>query len=106
MKYAESKTPLAKEPTPATNDVLAAHLGPLAGAKNEREFNDAIKRLVSDLTDAAKGNERRLRAAERLLAQAAPWVSDECLLRAAIDAHIAAAANPTGHARPHAKEQA
>ena len=31
--------------------------------------------------------------AERLLAQAAPRVSDECVLRAAIDAHLRAA-NP------------
>ena len=44
----------------------------------------------------AKGNQlalSRLRAAERLLAQAAPRVPAECVLRAAIDAHMRAA-NP------------
>lgn len=42
--------------------------------------------------------ERRLRAAERLLAQAAPRVPAECVLRAAIDAHLRAA-NPTVEGR-------
>lgn len=44
--------------------------------------------------------ERRLRSAERLLAQAAPWVPAECVLRAAIDAHLRAA-NPTGQTANH-----
>ena len=38
--------------------------------------------------------------AERLLAQAAPRVPAECVLRAAIDAHMRAA-NPTGQTVPH-----
>jgi len=37
--------------------------------------------------------------AERLLAQAAPWVPAECVLRAAIEAHMRAA-NPTGQPPP------
>jgi len=48
----------------------------------------------------ARDLERRLRAAERLLAQAAPRVPAECVLRAAIDAHMRAA-NPTGQTVPH-----
>ena len=51
----------------------------------------------------AKGNQlalSRLRSAERLLAQAAPRVPAECVLRAAIDAHMRAA-NPTGQTAPH-----
>ena len=50
----------------------------------------------------AKGNQlalSRLRSAERLLAQAAPRVPAECVLRAAIDAHMRAA-NPTGQPPP------
>lgn len=44
----------------------------------------------------AKGNQlalSRLRAAESLMSKAAPWVPAECVLRAAIDAHMRAA-NP------------
>ena len=51
----------------------------------------------------AKGNQlalSRLRSAERLLATAAPWVPTECVLRAAIDAHLRAA-NPTGQTANH-----
>ena len=42
--------------------------------------------------------------AERLLAQAAPRVPAECVLRAAIDAHLRAA-NPTGQATVHKSEE-
>lgn len=34
------------------------------------------------------------------MSKAAPWVSAECVLRAAIDAHLRAA-NPTGQTVPH-----
>ena len=81
------KTHLSFEPTPETDAACMAECWP-----------DAVLPTGYVPASFARDLERRLRAAERLLAQAAPWVPDECVLRTAIDAHLRAA-NPTVEGR-------
>ena len=74
------KTHLSFEPTPETDAACMAECWP-----------DVVLPTGYAPASFARDLERRLRAAERLLSQAAPWVPAECVLRAAIDAHMLAA---------------
>ena len=81
------KKPWDNGPTPETDDACMAECWP-----------DVVLPTGSVPASFARDLERRLRSAERLLAQAAPWVPAECVLRAAIEAHMRAA-NPTVEGR-------
>ncbi|OQC18898.1 MAG: hypothetical protein BWX69_03158 [Planctomycetes bacterium ADurb.Bin069] len=83
------KKPWDNGPTPETDDACLIEC-----------WTDAVLPTGYAPASFARDLERRLRAAERLLAQAAPRVPAECVLRAAIDAHMRAA-NPTGQTVPH-----
>lgn len=83
------KKPWDNGPTPETDAACLAECWP-----------DAVLPTGYAPASFARDLERRLRSAERLLAQAAPWVPAECVLRAAIEAHMRAA-NPTGQTVPH-----
>ena len=71
------KKPWDNGPTPETDAACMAECWP-----------DVVLPTGSVPASFARDLERRLRSAERLLATAAPWVSDECVLRAAIDAQL------------------
>ena len=86
------KKPWDNGPTPETDDACLIEC-----------WTDAVLPTGYAPASFARDLERRLRAAERLLAQAAPWVPAECVLRAAIEERMAAGefdtANPTVEGR-------
>ena len=81
------KKPWDNGPTPETDAACMAECWP-----------DVVLPTGSVPASFARDIERRLRAAESLMSKAEPWVPAECVLRAAIDAHLRAA-NPTVEGR-------